>query len=93
MTILLGYNAIRCPLAAKGGALPVTRLEIVEHVAAAFDGEPTARDQLLALACQRGARPAVLRALEELPHGPFRQVRDLWPLLPDMPLEPESAPT
>jgi hypothetical protein len=73
--------------------LPVTRVEIVEHVAAAFDGEPSARDQLLELARQRGARSAVLRALEELPHGPFRQVRDLWPFLPDMPIAPESGPT
>ena len=73
--------------------MPVTRVEIVEHIGAAFASAPIGRGELLTLARQGGARPAVLKVLEELPDGPFRKVRDLWPALPDIPIEPDvTAP-
>lgn len=68
--------------------MPVTRLEIAEHVASGFIGSPLTREQLVALAQRSGARPAVERILEQLPDGQFQDVRQLWPALPDMPIEP-----
>jgi hypothetical protein len=38
-----------------------------------------------------GARPAVLHALRRLPMGPFHDLRQLWPALQDVPIEPEPA--
>lgn len=67
--------------------MPVTRVEIVEHIGEVFAGLPIPRDELLALACRRGARPALLRVLEGLPDGSFRNVRELWPALPGVPIE------
>jgi hypothetical protein len=75
----------------SGRTLPVTRLEIAEHVAGAFTGPAMTRDQLLAVARQDGARRAVLRVLAELPDGPFHEVRQLWPAIPDVPIEPDDA--
>jgi hypothetical protein len=67
--------------------LPVSRVEIAEQFATAFMGPPVTREQLLAFARQGGARPAVLQQLEQLPDGPFREVRELWPSMPDLPIE------
>jgi hypothetical protein len=38
-----------------------------------------------------GARPAVLHVLRRLPMGPFHDLRQLWPALPGVPIEPEPA--
>jgi hypothetical protein len=71
--------------------LPVSRVEIVEHVATTFMGTPVSREQLVESARQAGARPAVLQLLEQLSGGPFREVRELWPAMPDVPIE-RAAP-
>lgn len=73
--------------------MPATRIEIAEHTAEAFTGATVTRDQLLEIATQTGARPAVLRVLERLQDGPFHELRELWPDLSGVPIEPESTPT
>jgi len=75
---------------AKDDALTVTRLEIAEHVASGFIGSPLTREQLVALAHRSGAQLAVERILQQLPDGQFQDVRQLWPALPDMPIEPAA---
>lgn len=72
--------------------MPATRIEIAEHTAEAFTGATVTREQLLAVATQTGARPAVLRVLERLPDVPFHELRELWPDLPDVPIEPAPTP-
>lgn len=72
--------------------MPATRIEIAQHTAEAFTGATVTREQLLAIATQTGARPAVLRVLERLPQGPFHELRELWPDLPGVPIEPASTP-
>jgi hypothetical protein len=76
--------------------VPATRVEIAEHVAGAFAAGPVSRDDLLATARATGARRAVVQVLEQLRGGPFHEMRQLWPALPEVPIEPEirsgSAP-
>ena len=67
--------------------MTVSRVEIADCVAIAFIGEPVTRDDLVAFACQFGARAAVLRTLAGLPDGSFRELRQLWPALPDVPID------
>lgn len=73
--------------------MPAMRLEIAEHTAKAFTGATVTREQILLIARQTGARPAVLRVLERLPDVPFHELRELWPDLPGVPIEPASEPT
>lgn len=68
--------------------MPVTRAEIAEHVGCAFGGAPVSRDGLLAAAAASRARPGVVASLERLPSTLFRDLRELWPILPDLPVEP-----
>lgn len=67
--------------------MPVSRSEIAEHVALVFAGPPVTREQLVEFARRDGARPAVLRLVEQLPDRPYREVRELWPSMPDLPIE------
>jgi len=73
--------------------VPATRIETAEHTAEVFAGATVTREQLLEIATQTHARPAVLRVLERLQDGPFHELRDLWPNLSGVPIEPESTPT
>jgi len=72
--------------------MPITRAEIADHVAAAFDAAPVSREALLAAAAASGARPGVLASLGRLPSASFRELRDLWPILADLPVEPGDPP-
>ena len=69
--------------------MPATRIEIAAHVGNVFAGGAVTRDQLVAAAQSTGARPAVVQVLERLSRGPFYEMRQLWPELPDVPIEPE----
>lgn len=71
-------------------ALPVTRVEIADHIAGAFGHGSVTRDDLIGEAVRTGARDAVIHLLRRLPVGPFRDMRQLWPALPDVPIEPEA---
>jgi hypothetical protein len=61
-------------------------MEIADTVAEVFQGRPVTKEQLLAAATARQARPEVLRELERLPGGPFKDLRSLWPELPGLPV-------
>lgn len=60
----------------------VTRVEIAEHVASAFDYGPASKDELLESARATHARSDVLELLEQLPASIYRELRQLWVELP-----------
>lgn len=68
--------------------MSTTRAEIAAHVTAAFGHGRVTRDELVAAAEQSDASEAVLRVLARLPRGPYDDVRQLWPSLPGVPVEP-----
>jgi len=68
-------------------AQPVTRVEIIDHLGSAFTGAWVAKTELLAQVERGGARPEVLDVLEDLPDRSFNRPQDLWPELPDVPIE------
>lgn len=67
--------------------LAVTRVEVIDHVGAAFTGGPVTRSDLLLAAQRVGARPAVLELLERLPDHRFSRPNELWTDLRDVPIE------
>jgi uncharacterized membrane protein len=68
-------------------ANPATRVEIAGAVRGAFGHPIATRGELLAAAVRNGARPEVITVLEQLPSDrPYRQLRDLWPDLPGLPV-------
>lgn len=64
----------------------VTRIEIADHVEAAFTAGPATRDDLLAAARTADARPALLAALSTLPDRQYGELRQLWTDLADVPM-------
>jgi hypothetical protein len=66
----------------------VTRVEVIDHIGAAFTGGPLTRSDLLSAAQRVGARPAVLELLERLPDHRFSRPNELWTDLKDVPIEP-----
>lgn len=66
--------------------LPVTRLEVLDAVDAAFDRAPVDTDDLIEAALRAGARPAVLELLRRLPSRQFVRPHELWETLPEVPL-------
>jgi hypothetical protein len=66
----------------------VTRVEVIDHIGAAFTGGPLTRSDLLSAAQRVGARPAVLELLERLPDHRFCRPNELWTDLKDVPIEP-----
>jgi hypothetical protein len=66
----------------------VTRVEVIDHIGAAFTGGPLTRSDLLLAAQRVGARPAVLELLERLPDHRFSRPNELWIDLKDVPIEP-----
>jgi hypothetical protein len=64
----------------------VTRVEILDHVEAAFTAAAPTRDELLEAAIDSRARPAVLDALRRLPQGRYSDIRRLWEEMPDVPI-------
>jgi Protein of unknown function (DUF2795) len=67
--------------------MPVTRVEIADHVEAAFSGEPIHKAELLEAARASGARLEVVKVLKRLPERDFRELRELWPQVPDLPVD------
>lgn len=66
---------------------PVTRVEVIDHVADAFGAAGATRAELLALAEQTGARPDLIALLRRLPDRRFHRPHELWAELPEVPVE------
>jgi len=64
-----------------------SRTEIADHIADAFDGGAATKHDLIGAARDRGASPEVVAALHRLPEGSYRELRSLWPHLPQLPIE------
>ena len=71
--------------------MPVTRVEIADHVRAAFAHGPAPRQALVVAATRSGARPEVLGVLERLPDRRYQELRHLWGDLPDVPVERDET--
>jgi hypothetical protein len=70
-----------------GGRRGVTRVEVVDVLEGAFTAGAIGRDDLVAVARRNGARPSVVDLLGRLPDRKFVQPRDLWVVLPDVPID------
>jgi len=66
--------------------MPLTRLQIADHVSAAFEAYTVTKTDLLDAAETNRAPDEVLHALRSLPDGQFSSLRDLWPHLPELPV-------
>ncbi len=71
---------------APHGQAPLTRIEIAEHVEAAFDHGPANRDTLLSAAHTSHAREALLQILDTLPDRNYAELRQLWTDLAEVPI-------
>lgn len=65
----------------------VCRVEIADCLEDAFGGPPVSPASLVAFAAGHGARPSVLEVLGRLHEREYRNLRDLWSELADIPLE------
>lgn len=72
--------------------MAVTKEEIAAHVHRAFVAGVTTKEDLLAVAAVSGARPDVLSLLGRLPDRPYTELRQLWPELPDVPIDIDDVP-
>lgn len=71
--------------------MPVTREEIAAHVHRAFIPGVATKENLLAAAALSGARTEVLEVLGRLSDRPYREIRQIWPDLPDVPVDVDQA--
>ena len=66
----------------------VTRTQIAIHLEKAFDARSSAtKEHILATAQASGASPQELTVLALLPDRHYAGLRDLWPLLPVLPVD------
>jgi Protein of unknown function (DUF2795) len=65
----------------------VTRLEIADHVAPAFEHPPATRADILATAVRTHARIEVVQVLELLPEQLYPDLRSLWRHLTEIPVD------
>ena len=65
-----------------------SRLEIADLLRDSLGGQLRSRADLLEAARGVGARDAVIEVLERLPDRKYANLRELWPLLPGIPIEP-----
>lgn len=63
-----------------------TRTEIVDHIADAFEHGGAGRAELVATAERNGAPAPVVDVLRRLPDRRYRHVRDLWNVVPEVPV-------
>ncbi|MGY1836048.1 DUF2795 domain-containing protein [Blastococcus sp. SYSU DS0510] len=66
--------------------MALTRIQVLDHVGAAFDSGPVTTSQLQDAAARNGADADVLDLLRDLPPRQFTSPRDIWPYLPDLPV-------
>lgn len=74
------WSLARCPV--------TTRVEIADVLRNRLDGPLRSKAELLEAARALGASDAVVEALERLPDRKYGGLRDLWPCLPGIPIEP-----
>lgn len=67
--------------------MTTSRTEIADHLTDVFAGGAATKHDLIGTAQDRGASPEVVAALHRLPEGTYRQLRSLWPHLPQLPIE------
>lgn len=65
----------------------VCRIEIADCVEDAFSGTTLSPDDLVEYAAEHGARPPVLQVLARLHGSDYRELRELWSELADVPVE------
>jgi transposase len=65
-----------------------SRAEIADVLRDSLAGRLRSRAELLETARAVGARDAVIVVLERLPDRRFADLRELWPCLPGVPIEP-----
>jgi Protein of unknown function (DUF2795) len=65
----------------------VTRIELANHIEAAFASGVATRDRLLAYAASSHARPAVIALIRGLPDRAYPSIRDLWDDLAHVPAD------
>lgn len=69
---------------------PVSRTEIADCIAFAFDRPPADRSQLIEAASSVHARPEVIATLQDLPERSYASLRQLWVHLPGLPVAVDS---
>jgi len=74
-------DPMECPV------MPVTLFDITEFIGDAFSDGPKRPEDLAAIASHRGARPAVLLTLRRLADRPYRDLRDVWSVMPGIPAD------
>jgi hypothetical protein len=67
--------------------MPVSRVEIADHVRDAFVAGPASLEAVMAAAATSGARREVLDVLERLPDRTYQELRHLWGDLGGIPIE------
>lgn len=65
----------------------VTRVEVIDTIASAFDHAPLTRGDLIRAAEHVTARHPIVELLERLPERAYRRPADMWDELPDVPIE------
>jgi hypothetical protein len=69
-------------------AFRTSRSEIADSIGGAFTGAPLTRGEMIEAGRASSAPEEVLLALASLPEDKrFASIRDLWPDLPDLPVE------
>lgn len=67
--------------------MTVTRVEIADYLEEAFAYPPATKNDLVASAVARQARPELLETLYRLPERSYRSLMDLWPHLAEVPVD------
>ena len=65
----------------------VTRVEVIDTIAGAFEHAPLTRGQLISAAEHAAAPRNVVELLERLPERAYRRPADMWDELPNIPIE------
>lgn len=65
----------------------VTRVEVIDTIASAFDHAPLSRGELIRAAEHAAAPQPIIELLEQLPERAYRRPADMWDELPDVPIE------
>ncbi len=66
----------------------VSRTEIADCIEDVFAGAPVTSSDLIEFAADHGARNPVLEVLGRLHADTYREMRELWGELGDLPVEP-----
>ncbi|WP_020524839.1 DUF2795 domain-containing protein [Catelliglobosispora koreensis] len=66
--------------------MTVTRIEMANHIEAAFASGPATRDALLAYAASSHARPEVIALIQGLPDKTYPGLRNVWHDLGHLPV-------